>query len=396
MSLILKHADLLTRDTLGALLDASGGHHVTIYMPTHREWSAVHEDPIRLKNLLRKARSKLEESGMRAPSASQFLEKAEDLVERDNFWQYQSDGLALFLTGNTFRYFRLPLELDELVIVGDRFYLKPLFELFVDDGCFYVLSLSQGDVRLSQCTKHSIREIRLLDTSLSLSDATRFDQEERHLGSHTTASRAGVGKSGSAVFHGQGSSADDASMKTKLLQFIHELEPAVRKALTHESAPLVLAGSASIRAMYTSANHYHHLLDSGVDCEPSSLTPEELHERSLALVQPLFAEARRKAAAAFGQYVGAGSMHVASDIESVLSAAYQHRVSKLFLPKGKYVWGRFDKKSGAVQVHSEMRAGDLELLDLAAAYTLQGNGEIYAVSPTEMPEESSIAAVLRY
>jgi hypothetical protein len=113
-------------------------------------------------------------------------------------------------------------------------------------------------------------------------------------------------------------------------------------------------------------------------------------------VKPIFAKARQNAADSFGQVTGSGSMHVAADIESVLSAAYQHRVSKLFLPKGRYVWGRFDAASGAVQVHTDQREGDLELLDLAAAYTLQGNGEIYAVAPADMPEESTVAAVLRY
>ncbi|MEZ4698608.1 MAG: hypothetical protein R2832_19475 [Rhodothermales bacterium] len=396
MTLILKHSDLLTRDTVNALLDAKGGPHVSIYMPAHREWSAVHHDPIRLKNLLREARDKLVDTGMRPPDATEFLSEACDLVERDNFWQYQSDGLVLFISAEEFRYYRLPLNVEDIVILADRYYLKPLFELFADDGRFYVLSLSEGSVALHQCSRHSIREVELADTSLSLEESARFDDVERSVNLHAGLSSArATGKANAAVFHGTGAG-DGSVHQTQLQTFLNELENAVQKALAQETAPLVLVGNAKMRGAYLLQNRYRNVAEESVNVDPAHMSREEMHALSYECVKPVFARMREDATRAFEQFSGPGSMHLASDIESVLSAAYQHRVSKLFLPRGRYVWGRFDPLSGSVQVHHEMRRGDLELLDLAAAYTLLGNGEVYAVSDDEMPEEASVAAVLRY
>ncbi len=396
MTMIVKHSDLLTRDMLTTLLDATGGPHVSIYMPTHREWSAVERDPILLKNQIREATDKLIESGMRSPTAIEFMSEAEHLVERENFWQYQSDGLALFIAQNQFKYFRLPLKLDKLVVVGQRYYVKPLFELFADDGCFYVLSLSEKDVRLYQGTANSIREIELVDTATNLDDALGLDDNPDRISGFHSGAPERQGSQKQTIAHGHGTARDGSIKKKLMFRFVNELEPAVRRVLQHENAPLVLAGLSTVRSMYADANHYPHLIEAGIDVNPQSLTDVELHQRAFSLVQPLFARARQQAEEAFGNCDGAGAMHVAADIESVLSAAYQHRVAKLFLPRGSYLWGRFDAVNGSVQVHPNQREGDLELLDLAAAYTLQGNGEVFTVAPGEMPEEANVAALLRY
>ena len=43
-----------------------------------------------------------------------------------------------------FRYYQLPLSLEELTVVTSRFHLKPLLALFNEDGQYYILALSQG------------------------------------------------------------------------------------------------------------------------------------------------------------------------------------------------------------------------------------------------------------
>jgi hypothetical protein len=41
-------------------------------------------------------------------------------------------------------------------------------------------------------------------------------------------------------------------------------------------------------------------------------------------------------------------------------------------------------------------AGDEDLLDLAAMYTLLRRGTVYAVAPEQMPDRTPAAAILRY
>jgi len=51
------------------------------------------------------------------------------------------------ISPEVFLYYRLPIEFQELVVVSDQFHLKPLLYLINNDGRFYLLALSQNDVR---------------------------------------------------------------------------------------------------------------------------------------------------------------------------------------------------------------------------------------------------------
>jgi hypothetical protein len=128
------------------------------YMPIYRAGTEVQQNSTRLKNLIRQAESSIVESGLSDKEAGEFLQPIQELVDSDeSFWQESNnDGLAVFLTSGVFRYYRLPLIFDELVVVTDRFHLKPLLPLLRGDGKYYILALSQEeDVFCDQSRKYS-------------------------------------------------------------------------------------------------------------------------------------------------------------------------------------------------------------------------------------------------
>ena len=107
-------------------------------------------------------------------------------------------------------YYRLPLEFEELLVIADRYHLKPLIPLLSKNGHFYVLALSQKQVRLMEGSLLSIDEIDLEDVPTSMREALWFEDPERQLQFHTgsiTPSHAGANP---AAYHGQGVSEDDA------------------------------------------------------------------------------------------------------------------------------------------------------------------------------------------
>ena len=148
------------------------------YLPIYRAGTEVQQNSTRLKNLIRQAESSIVESGLSDKEAGEFLQPIQELVDSDeSFWQESNnDGLAVFLTSGVFRYYRLPLIFDELVVVTDRFHLKPLLPLLRGDGKYYILALSQQDVRLIECTRNNVREIELEDIPKSVDDALQYDE----------------------------------------------------------------------------------------------------------------------------------------------------------------------------------------------------------------------------
>ena len=79
--------------------------------PTHRAGPEVQQAPIRLKNLLREATEVLQADGARAPMIHSVLAPLRRLVNDGLFWQYQSDGLALYSRPGWWRALRVPLDL---------------------------------------------------------------------------------------------------------------------------------------------------------------------------------------------------------------------------------------------------------------------------------------------
>jgi hypothetical protein len=114
--------DLLSRAELQKLIEEPEGLCVSIFLPTHQAGAQTQQDPIKLKNLLREAEEQLLTKGLRAPQAEQLLGPARELLDDSVFWRHQSDGLAVFLSRGVFRYYRLPLNFEDLVVVADRYY----------------------------------------------------------------------------------------------------------------------------------------------------------------------------------------------------------------------------------------------------------------------------------
>ena len=383
---------LLTRQELRTLVEQRGEACVSIYMPTHRAGAEIQQDPIRLKNLLREAEETLVTRGLRSPEAGELLEPAQKLLDDYEFWQHQSDGLAIFLTSQSSRAYRLPFKFDELVVVADRFHVKPLLPLLTVDGRFYVLALSQNEVRLLLGTRYSVGEVDLEDVPKSLADALKYDDPEKQLQFHTQTQTPGGRGDRGAAFHGHGVVSEED--KDDILRFFQKVEKGLQDVLNDEGSPLVLAGVEYLLPIYAEANTYPHLLSQGVEGNPEALSSEELHERGWAIVQPHFQEAQLEAIAEYKQLVS--TEQASHDIRTIVPAAHYGRVDTLFVAVGLQHWGAFDPQTDTIDLHAEEEPGDEDLLDLAAVQTLLHGGKVYALEPAEVPDGAPLAAVFRY
>jgi len=389
--------NILSREELRDLTQECKQACVSIYMPTHRGGKEVEQDAIRLKNLLNEVEERLMAGGLRAPEVRELLEPAHALLPDTYFWQHQSDGLALFVSAGTIRYYRLPLDFDPLAVVSDRFHLKPLLSLLTGDGRFYVLALSQDEVRLLQGTRYSVSEVSLKNVPQGLAEALKWDELERHTQFHTStvtpqgeSARRAVRGGRPAIFHGHGVDSA-AEHKEHVLRYFRRVGQGVREILAGEQSPLVLAAVDYLHPIYRDANAYPHLVESGIQGNPEELDAEELHARAWAIVEPLFTDEREDAAAKYEQLAGAGSEKASASLEQVVPAAYFGRVDTLFVAVGTQAWGTFDPRMGVVRLHQEAEPGDEDLLDFAAVHTLLNDGTVYAVEPDEVPGGASDA-----
>ena len=386
--------NILSKDDLTTLLEGRPGWHISMFMPMIQRGAETQQNSIRCKTLLRQAEEQLLAHGVSPQEAQDLVQPVQHLLADHGFWQRQNQALAVFLAPQTFRAYRLPLPLDELVVVTHRFHIKPLLPLLSGDGPFFVLALSQKEVRLLQGTRYSVREVELQGVPQGIAEALRYEDVEKK-GHHYPGSQ-GRPAGGVSPLAGHGVGIEDATHEPQdhILRYFQQVNAGLRPFLRNEYAPLVLAGVDYLLPIYHRANTYPYVLEERVTGNPEGLRPEELHERAWAIVQPQFQGAQDAAAAQYRQLAGTG--RAVSDIGAILTAAYECRVDTLFIASDRQEWGYFHVESRTVEAHREASAGDDDLLNVAAIYTLLKRGTIYAVELDQMPEHTPAAAILRY
>ena len=380
---------VLTRNELRALIETPNEIGISIYMPTHRKWE-YEQDPVRLRNLLREAEKQLVQNGLRTKEATQLLEPARKLLTDTIFWQHQSDSLAIFASSETFRSFRLPYKFQELVVVAERFHIKPLLLLLSSDRLYYVLALSQNEVRLLQCTSNNARLVTPDSIPESMAEALKYDDPEKQLQFHT-GTGGGPGKRG-AIFHGHGVGIDDN--KVNIQRYFRMIDRGLHSVLRDEKAPLIVACVDYLHSIYREVNTYSHLLDKGMQGNSDGVSEEDLQQKALAIVQPYFKQGQMEAGNRY--YDAAASGLAANSVQEAVIAAYDGRVSVLFTAVGVQQWGKFDPERRKVNLYKQSRSGVEDLLDLAAVYTLTRGGTVYPVEPQKVPDNGLLAAIFRY
>ena len=387
--------DILTRVELEQLMRKEQQGCVSIYMPTHRTGTDAQQDPIRLKNLLREAEKQLSAQGIGRREVQNMLEPANMLLQDSTFWQHQSDGLAIFISSNKVRRYRLPLNFEEFVAVMDHFHIKPLLPLFTGDGKFYILALSQNEVRLLNGTRDSVSEVDIGQVGGSLAEAIPSVNHQMSLQLHSSGFTGGMSGSGSVTFHGQGGGSDE-SAKHELLRYFRIVSDGLTEFFQGDRVPLVLAGVDYLLPIYKEANTYPNLIDTVIKGNPDLLRVDELHKSAWDILGPHFQAGQAEAVAYYQQLAGQASELVADTLEKIVPAASDGRVETLFVTTGVQQWGVFNPITNEIELHSQQEAGDEPLLDLAAVQTYLKGGIVYAVEPEKVPGGTSAAAVLRY
>lgn len=379
--------DLLTQHDLTTLIEAQGQWCISFYMPIVRAGTEVQQNPIRFRNLLRQAESRLEKLEVRVPDIEALLAPAQALLDDPAIWRGIGDGLAVFLSPEEVTYYHLPVRFDELVVVKERFHIKPLLPLISGDGRFYVLALSQEEVRLLEGSRYSVSEVELAGVPESLSEALQLDESDRQ-------QLRAVGKSQGTIFQGAGESRD-TNVK-QIRRFFQRVDRGLRELIADKQVPLVLASVDYLLPIYRDANSYPHLLDEGLTGNPEMLSAKDLHKRAWALVGPQFSRDQDEQIAQYRKLVGKNDPRAENSLKQTLLAAHQGRIATLFVARDVQVWGRYDAEKVSVHVHPEMQAGDQDLLDLAAMQTFANGGAVYVLDQDAIPGGERLAAILRY
>ena len=177
------HIKLIRMDiTLKKLKDIVSENCVTIIMNTHRTSPDNKMDPTTLKNLIKKAETRLL-ADMDKRGAWNLIERLKSLEEKIDH-TYNLDSLILFVNEDVAEYTRMAIPVVDRVIIDDTFATRDLMRSMRMETNYFVLVLSRSRARLIEAVNDAVvREVgapfpiknELFDTSnrIDLSDSTR-------------------------------------------------------------------------------------------------------------------------------------------------------------------------------------------------------------------------------
>ncbi|MEL7060672.1 MAG: hypothetical protein AAGN46_11655 [Acidobacteriota bacterium] len=381
----------MTRETLDRLIEETTFPCVSIYLPTVEAGAETQQNSIRFKNQLATAETMAQARGVESSALEGLLAPARALLDNFEFWQHQSAGLAVFLTGGEITTHRLAFDPSEVVTVHDRPYVKPLLPLLTGDGRFYLLAASQKQVRFFEGSRSAIRPLEIPDMPASLDAALGSRSEAPSLQLRTSSGSAG----GAPIYHGHGAGDDD--QKGELQRFLRRVDDAIRGVLAGSDAPLVVAAVERTVAAFHQVTHLSHVLEEGVLGNPDDRTPQELHAAAWPLVAPTFEAQRDEAHRQYRQL--SETERTTTDLEAIVDAATFGRVETLFVSQEGNVWGSFviDGPATRIERHDERRPGDRDLVEEAALQALRHGSRVFALPAAALPDgAAAAAAVLRF
>lgn len=370
-----------------ACLEADGPL-LSLYLPTALEVDERKQNEIRLKNLLKEAYAKLEALGLSPTEAGSLTDAVRnDSLDRD-MWTEHGRGFAVFAGRGFMRHVSLPNPVRELAIAGFRFHLKPLIDALEYRGRFWLLALSQNDVRLYTGDGVSIAAVDTgYEVPRSLTEVVGRQPAGKQLRYHST-DRGGA----TASYHGVGAGKDD--VKPEIEQFVREVADGLERFWKLDDAPVVLAGTEFLRWTYRQVSPSASRVQGEIDGNVEDVSEQELHARAWRIVRER-QDARRAEALERLDHNDPGTP-VSRELDDVVRAARDGRVDTLFIAADIECWGRFDDDERSIARRDEPLPGDVDLLDRAAVDSWLKGGQVYVVPAAEIPGHAGAIAGLRY
>lgn len=364
--------EFIDRASFEKLVRAEGDPLVSIYVPVDREAPGAPKAPITLRNLLALAKDALINGGMRPTKALELLAEAARLGDDSHVWDPPGDSIAVFVSPDRMRVFRLPNLVGERVDVGSHFCVLQLLPALEFASDFYALILDQARVRLMRFGPGIDEEEDLeLEVSRSLEAFLAHSRADKGNQVHT-AGRAGA--AGTIIRHG--STDPGVDERARLRRYAHAIGRAVEARLPTPDAPIVLVGTREFQDAFRGTYVHDRLAEKGVFRSPAGMSNRKIRAAVYPLALRSNGTEHEVDLRRYQAVVGTGL--TSCWLQEILAEAKAGRVETLLVSAG------------------QAPATETDQLDETVRATLLGKGKVCVVRSDQLPEDVPAAAIFRY
>lgn len=384
-----------SRQVLAELLAFDEQPSLSLYMPTHRTFPERSQDPIRYKNLVRELQTQLEQQHP-GVDCTPLLEPFHALVDDQDFWNSNRDGIAVFGARDYFKVIAVNQRLPQCAFANSHPYLKPLLRLVQSTERYQVLCLTRNEVWLYEGSSQQLEKVELVDEvprnqNEALGDElTSGDQQGFPNGFSRSSER------GDPMMHESagGGKQDETNLDRE--RFFRAVDKAILEHYSQPSGlPMILVALPENQAVFRAVSHNSQLLGQGIDGDPSRLGVEELRVQCSKVMAHSHSDRVVDSLNRYGVAVGQG--RALDNLAEIAKAAWESRIALLLVEAERQVPGQLDADTGRLIVDETGDEQAPDVLDeLILAVTRQG-GEVIVVPPEHvMPTDTGAAAVCRF
>jgi hypothetical protein len=368
------YVDIPTLPEFKVLAETRADACVSLYLPTTPISQETTANRIELKNLTKTALAQLQDAGFDKRRLALIDSQLTNLAEDDEFWRYQAVSLAVLVTPDAMRTFRLPNRLAAMAEVSDRFHLKPLIRAITFPHEAFILALSEGKVRLIEAfTDLPAQEVKI--RALPKSAAAAVKQS-------TINDRSPSGRL-------QGSE----GQKVRLAQYARQIDAALRPVLAGRHTPLIMAATEPLASIFRSVNTYPGLVADTISVSPDRVTPANLAAAARPILDASYARDIAATKALFEARSGQG--RATTDISDAARAATFGAVEQLLIDIDEVIPGTIDA-DGRVTFADGPSAKSYGIIDEIAGRALLSGARVLGVRKDDLPGPGHLAAILRY
>lgn len=354
--------------TLKELKDIVSGSCITIILNTHRTKPDNEQDRILLKNLIKEAEQRLlaDESKRDAQKLIQRLAELEEKIDHS----HNLESLILFVNEDIAEYTRLPIAVENRVVIDHTFATRDLIRALHIETNYYILVLSRQKVRL----------IEAFNDKVVAEAGSPFPVENNVFYSTNKAELS------------------NASRQTNLIaEFFNRVDKEVNAVRKDNPLPVLIC---------TEESNYHEYLkiaDQKSSIFETYLNKNRTEEKAQAIVTEAWkivedytTEKNNARKAELQKAVSNGKF--LSDTNEIWQAIKQGRVQTIFIEQGKFqpaVW----ENDSIIYVADDLR-DKKEVVDDIYDELIEANmsygGDVVFLPKGELKDFNGLGAVTRY
>lgn len=278
---------------------------VTIILNTHRTKPLNQKDPIRLKNLIKEAESRILENYDKRFSKN-IIEKINKLADKINH-NFNLDSLILFVNEDIAEFVRLAIPVKGRVIIDKTFATRDLIRSIHEEVTYFALVVSRRNARLLMARNDIF--IKEFSESWPIENTGLFATDKHKL----------------STVNGQ---------DNLIEEFFNRVDKVLIETIKDEILPVIVVTEGRNYNHYLKVADRKEIIVGHLNKNRDEEKPHHIIADAWETVNSIITKQREERISELGKAIGAGNL--ISDINEIYNAVNQGRGRTLFIKKGTF------------------------------------------------------------